>query len=160
MNIRDVVTRRRGENAERDDEWLPLTAFRREIDRLFDDFLPRSRWLPASRLGPNVDVGESEREVMVTAELPGLEGTDIEVSLCDRTLTLKGEKKADREEHEKTYCRTERAYGAFERVIPLPAEVQEDGAEAEFAKGVLTVHLPKAPAAPKKVTRIAVAARQ
>jgi HSP20 family protein len=144
---------------------FPFASFRREMDRLFDDFFtdwPRSGLLPkgAGALSPDVDVAETDKEITVTAELPGLDEKEIEVNLSDSALTLRGEKKAEKEEKGKTFYRSERSYGAFERVIPLPVEVQEDKVEAEFAKGVLTIHLPKSPAAQKKTKKIEIATRR
>jgi HSP20 family protein len=166
MTIRDLAQRwRRGAPAERSDDGFPLSSFRREMDRLFDEFLtdwPRVGLLAKGpgMVTPDIDIVESDREITVTAELPGLDEKDIEVNISDNTLTLRGEKKAEKEEKGKTFYRSERSYGAFERVIALPAEVQEDKIEAEFAKGVLTVHLPKSPAAQKKTKKIEVVSRK
>jgi HSP20 family protein len=165
MSIRDIVPRRRSEPAGQQDDRFPLSSLRREMDRLFDDFFtgfPRTGWLAVEpgTLSPSVDVAETEKEITVTAELPGLDEKDIEVSLSDGVLTLKGEKKSEKEEKGKTFYRSERSYGAFQRTIPLPVEVVEDKVEAEFAKGVLTVHLPKSPAAQKKAKKIEVATRK
>jgi HSP20 family protein len=165
MSIRDIVPRRRSGSLEREDDWFPLTSFRREMDKLFDDFFtgfPRTGWMTVAedRLSPNIDVTETDREVTVTAELPGLEEKDIEVSISDNTLTLKGEKKSEKEEKGKSFHRSERSYGAFQRVIPLPVEVQEDKVEADFSKGVLTIRLPKSPAAQKKVKKIEIAVKK
>jgi HSP20 family protein len=165
MSIRDIVPRRRSEAAAQQDDWFPLSSLRREMDRLFDDFFtgfPRAGWLAAEpgKLSPSVDVAETEKEITVTAELPGLDEKDIEVNLSDGVLTLKGEKKSEKEEKDKTFYRSERSYGMFQRAIPLPVEVLEDKVEAEFAKGVLTVHLLKSPAAQKKAKKIEIATRK
>jgi HSP20 family protein len=166
MSIRDLAPRwRRDVPAERSEETFPMTSLRREMDRLFDDFLtewPRvGLWSRSDRaLSPDVDIAETEKEITVTAELPGLDEKDIEVNISDNTLTVRGEKKAEKEEKGKTFYRSERSYGAFERVITLPVEVQEEKIEAEFAKGVLTIHLPKSPAAQKKARKIEIAARK
>jgi HSP20 family protein len=166
MSIQDVAPRgRRGELAEREEEWFPLTSFRREMDRLFDDFFrgaPRLGWLTTGdgTLSPRVDISETDTEVKVSAELPGLDEKDIEVNVRDNTLTIKGEKKAEKEEKGKTFYRSERSYGLIQRVIPLPVEVQQDKAEAEFSKGVLTVRLPKSPAAQKKSRKIEIVAKK
>jgi HSP20 family protein len=163
MSIRDIVQRRRSEAAQ--DEAFPLSSLRREMDRLFDDFFtgfPRAGWLvgEAGKLSPSVDVAETDKEVTVTAELPGLDEKDLDVNLSDGVLTLKGEKKSEKEERNKTFYRSERSYGMFERAIALPAEVLEDKVEAEFSKGVLTVRLPKSPAAQKKAKKIEIATRK
>jgi len=167
MTVRDVAPRRaRGEVEERSDDLLPLASLRREVDRLFDDFFrggPRLGWLSSATegaLSPSVDVAETDKEITVTAELPGLEEKDIEVNIRDSALTIKGEKRAEKEEKDKTYYRSERSYGMFQRVIALPAEVQADRVEAEFSKGVLTIRLPKSPAAQKKSRKIEIVARK
>jgi HSP20 family protein len=135
------------------------------MDRLFDDFFtdwPRvGLWSKGTGVpSPDVDVAETEKEITVTAELPGLDEKEIDLNLSDNVLTIRGEKKAEKEEKGKTFYRSERSYGVFERVIPLPIEVQEDKVEAEFTKGVLTVHLPKSPAAQKKTKKTEITARK
>jgi HSP20 family protein len=97
MTVRDVAPRRnRGEVEERSEAGYPFASLRREMDRLFDDFFrgaPRVGWLPGTAEGaltPSVDVAETDREVTVTAELPGLDEKDIEVSIRDNSLSIKG----------------------------------------------------------------------
>jgi HSP20 family protein len=90
-----------------------------------------------------VDVSETENEIKVSAELPGLDEENVDVSLSPGVLTISGEKKEETKEERENYYRAERAYGAFRRAVPLPTEVDTDGAEAVFQKGVLTVTLPK-----------------
>jgi HSP20 family protein len=143
--------------------WDPLEAFHRDVDRLFEDFWRGSNWPSAFRsepmfeaLSPRMDVSEDDEEIRVTAELPGLDEGDIEVVLSDKWLTIKGEKKAEKEETEKGYKYRERSYGSFHRVIPLEVEVIADKVDANFEKGVLTVKLPKTPEAQRKVKKIPV----
>ena len=93
---------------------------------------------------------------VVCAEIPGVDPKDIDVSVEDGTLSIKGEKKYEREENEKGQYRTERSYGAFERTIALPAEVDEGKAKAEFKKGVLKLTLPKRPGAASRRKKIPV----
>ncbi len=136
----------------------PFTAMRREMDRLFDE-MTRGFGLPRTSLGegvlaPRVDVKETEDAIVVQAELPGVEEKDVEIEFADGMLTLRGEKKQEREEEEKEkgYYLMERSYGAFLRRIPIPAEVDEDNIRAVFDKGVLTVTLPKKPESqPRKI---------
>jgi HSP20 family protein len=130
-------------------EMDPLGELRQEIDQIFNGFL--GDWtgrinLLDRRLGsfmPEVDVTETGKEVRVTAELPGMEEKDLEVSLIDGALTIRGEKREEHEEEKGDYYHSERQYGAFERIIPLPSEVDADKAKASFKKGVLKITLPK-----------------
>jgi HSP20 family protein len=108
---------------------------------------------------PSVDVVESDNEVKVIAELPGLDDKDIDVSLSDDTLTIKGEKKHENERKGRDYYRMERAWGSFSRSVALPCEVVSDKAEAVFDKGVLTISLPKSGEAAAKSRKIKVTAK-
>ena len=120
-----------------------FTSLQREIDRLFDDFgRGWDRFAPATTF-PKVDVGESDGEIEITAELPGLEEKDINVHVADGVLTVSGEKKTEQERKDKTYTVTERSYGAFSRTVPLPAGVDPAAIKATVAKGVLKVTVPK-----------------
>ena len=92
---------------------------------------------------PSVDVGETDKAFEITAELPGMDEDDIEVTLTDAGLTIKGEKKSEREETEKDYHRLERSFGSFQRFFAVPEEVDAAKIDARFKKGVLTVTLPK-----------------
>jgi HSP20 family protein len=116
------------------------------MERAFDDFF-RSSWLPASwgggELGPALDVRETDPEVIVDVEVPGLAPGDLDVSVTDRMLTVRGEKKSEREEKEGDYHVTERSYGSFSRTVSLPATVDPDRAEASHKDGVVTITLPK-----------------
>jgi HSP20 family protein len=172
MPISDLIPWRKKEPLQQEQEERslqraeePVLTFRQEMNRLFDDFFGGSSLAPFSALGermdlfsPRVDVVETDSEVRVSAELPGLDDQDIEVSLSRDVLTIKGEKKQEREEKGRNYYRTERSYGSFQRSVPLPCEVDADKVDAVFQKGVLTITLPKAGAA-KDRKRIAVKAR-
>ena len=99
-----------------------------------------------------MDVTETDKEIEITAELPGLEDKDVQVNLADGVLTIRGEKKAEKEQTEKNYRLVERSYGSFERSIALPDGVKAEDVKASIAKGVLTVTVPKpAPAQAKKI---------
>ena len=125
--------------------WTGLSTMKKEMDRVFDRFwdegvpqLPSmGDWAPA------MDVSETKDAVMVKAEVPGMESKDIQLSLQDQILTLKGEKKQEREETEEHYYRMERSYGAFVRTVRLPATVDGSKVTATFKNGLLTVTLPK-----------------
>jgi HSP20 family protein len=130
-------------------QWKPfreVSRLRNEMDRLWDDYFGSGRralrpmeedWMPA------VDVSETGDKITIKAEVPGLEAMDIEISMVGDTLTIKGEKKLEREEKEENYHTVERAYGSFTRAMKLPATVDADKVEASYKNGVLTVVLPK-----------------
>lgn len=130
---------RRGELARPGDE------FRRQMDRLFEDFF--GDWPLAGRgegtFAPRLDVTENDAEVVVTAEIPGMTDKDVEVTLADGRLVLSGEKKSEREEKDRSYHLVERSYGSFSRTVELPGSVLGDKASATFKNGVLTVKVPK-----------------
>jgi HSP20 family protein len=129
--------------------WTGTPALKKEMERLFDRLFEPG-WPKMPELGewePTLDLSETKDAVIVKAELPGVEQKDIEVSMQDGMLTIKGEKAAEKEEKEKRYHRVERSYGAFFRAIRLPAAVDAGKVAAAFKDGVLTVTLPKAPEA-------------
>jgi HSP20 family protein len=123
-------------------------AFDRLLDHLFRDFHHwpslggREPWWPRHKMPPT-DVYEEKDQVVVKAELPGMGKEDVNVTLADHTLTIKGEKTKKEEVKEENYHRWERSYGSFVRVVDLPTEVKSDDVKAEFKDGVLTVRLPK-----------------
>src|SRR6516162_7592168 len=141
----------------------PFAEMRSEMDRLFDTFLGRSFFgrpapsgsaEPASTLAPNVDIRENDKEIIVEAELPGIEEKDIQVTVRDGVLSLKGEKKSERDEKKDTYHVIERSYGSFERSFALPDSADEAQIKADFSKGVLRVVVPKRAEAIKTEKRI------
>jgi HSP20 family protein len=151
MDLKSLVPVSRNRNVVRR-EWNPFDTLQREIDRLFEDF---GRGLPAfgaSSLTPTIDVTETDKEIEITAELPGLEEKDVEVNVADNVLTIRGEKKADKEEKNKNYQIVERSYGAFARMVELPDGVDPAAIKASIAKGVLKVTVPKP--APAKATKV------
>ncbi len=127
----------------------PFVTLRREMDRLFDDAF---RGLGRAGNWPSLEVSETDKEVKVTAELPGLEEKDVEVLLANGTLTLRGEKKSETEDKDRHF--SERYYGRFERRVALPTEVDEDKVQASFKNGVLTVTMPKSAKAQERIKRI------
>jgi HSP20 family protein len=145
----------------------PFNSFRREIDRLFDDFLAPAEPRSFSGSGgngrpmwPSLDVSETEQAYTVTAELAGLDQKDVELTLRDNALVISGEKKQERNEEDGGRRYTERSFGRFERIVPLEAEVDADKVEANFKNGVLTVTLPKNPKAQDKTRRIEIRPQQ
>ncbi len=150
------ISRERGLSAGRN----PFTSLQREIDRLFDDFTRGFPTFPSlqpfaagpSGMMPDMDVTETDKEIEITAELPGLEEKDVQINVSDNLLTIRGEKKAEKEEKDKNYRLVERSYGAFERTLELPQGVDANAIKASMAKGVLKVKVPKpAPAQSKKI---------
>ncbi|HWK45252.1 MAG TPA: Hsp20/alpha crystallin family protein [Stellaceae bacterium] len=156
----------------------PVLALRREMNRLFDDVFsgfglpiftgapmmaggPFGR-LPASLPVPRVDVSETESEFVLTAELPGMDEKDVEITLTDDLLTIRGEKKVVREDTEKKrdYHLMERSYGVFLRTLRLPFRVESSQVQAGFENGVLTVTIPKPAEVREKMHRIEVKKRQ
>ncbi|MFZ0695116.1 MAG: Hsp20/alpha crystallin family protein [Alphaproteobacteria bacterium] len=135
----------------------PLFLFQRDFNRVFDDllrdFARGNAPLPAFIANtPRTDVAETETAIEVSVELPGLEEKDVEVSVADDVLTIRGEKKTETDDSKKGYRLAERSYGSFLRSIGLPSGIATDKAEASFKNGVLTVTLPKTPeASPKKI---------
>jgi HSP20 family protein len=128
----------------------PATMFgslHREIDRLFDDFTRGTlAGLPGQdRLMPSMDVAETEKEIVVTAELPGLERKDIDISLDDDVLTIRGEKKfqEEKKDDKKNYHVTERSYGVFYRALQLPSGIDPAKVQASMQNGVLKIAIPK-----------------
>lgn len=149
--------------------WKPfmdLSRWDREMDRMMDDFFTRrmrpwwpERWLGAPDEGivtPSVDVYEEKDDIVVKAELPGMDKSDIQVNISDSELTLKGEKKKEEKVEEKGYYRCERSYGAFARSVQLPKDVQADKVKASFKNGILEVRLPKSEEAKAKEIKIKV----
>ncbi|MGE0743664.1 MAG: Hsp20/alpha crystallin family protein [Rhodospirillales bacterium] len=147
----------------------PVDVFRREFDRLFDDFTTGFSGWPFARRGeaapaarapsvfantPAVDVAEKDSAYEITAELPGLDEKDIEVQVADDVLTIKGEKSEAKEEKKKDYYLAERRYGTFQRAFRLPQHVDAGKIDASFKNGVLTIMLPKTAEAQQKQRKI------
>jgi HSP20 family protein len=136
---------------------------RREMDELFDNF-GSGISLAAPGLGSGLslktDVAETEDALTVTAELPGVEEKDVEVTFDGDLITIKGEKQQKREEKKEAYHLKERSWGSFERVIAVPFHADPDKVTANFEKGVLKLVVPKPPEAKKAVKKIAVQAKK
>ncbi len=128
--------------------WKPvreLSTLRREMDRLFEDFLgEKGAFFPeAGSWVPAIDVSETDDNIIVKAELPGMDSKDIDVTVQGDILVIKGEKKEEKEAKEENFHRIERRRGAFARSIKIPVPVDSDGITAKYNKGVLTITLPK-----------------
>ena len=123
----------------------------RIIDRLFDDFAAPSH-LEKKHWVPTIDVAESDSAFTVKAEVPGMDKNDLDITLTDGLLTIKGEKKNGHKEEEKNYHLIERSYGSFSRTLRLPVDVEMSRVDAKYKDGVLTIMLPKAEETmPKKI---------
>jgi HSP20 family protein len=161
MSIRDLIPWSRGRDVSvrRDDEAHPFVTFHREMNRLFDDafrgfgtqpFGP-NRFFDSAPTWPRIEVDEDDREVKVTAELPGLEEKDIEVEVANGILRIMGERKTETNDRDRLF--SERYYGRFERRIPVD-DIEEDRVNASFKNGLLTVTMPKSARARERVKRI------
>ena len=172
MTLKEMVPWRWGNLRRWDDENRPFETFFRdmdglhkEMDRLFNDF-----WKDAGRPGlmthgftrgeimPQVDETEDDKAFHVRVELPGMGKDDVDITLNDGRLTIRGEKKREEEDKGKDFYRSERSFGVFRRVLPIPGDVDEKRIEASFEKGVLNILLPKTDEAVKKVKHIPVKA--
>jgi HSP20 family protein len=131
-----------------------LEPFRLEMEDLFERFfgLEEGGNGSAKAWAPRVDVEETDKEILVKADLPGVDPKDVDIAVAEGALVLKGEKKEVKEEKKKNYHRVERFAGQFYREIPLPAGTDAEKISAASAKGVITVTIPKKPEAqPKKI---------
>ncbi|UCD86364.1 MAG: Hsp20/alpha crystallin family protein [Desulfobacterales bacterium] len=141
------------------DESGELTRFRRDMDRLFDRFFEGWPFKLPTREGewaPSVDVSETAKEVIVRAEIPGMDPKDMDVSVHGGVLTLRGERKKEHEEKGEKICRIERSYGALFRSVQLPAEVNAEKVKATYRDGVLKINLPKTKEEPVKKIEVKV----
>ncbi len=155
---RQNVNVRHGENE------FPLSSLQRRMNRMFDDFFGDfsdfslsplrtwSRW--AEGFVPRMDMTDTENEITIMAELAGVDEKDVDITVQDDVLTIRGEKKTEHDEKNHRCCLAERSYGTFSRSIVLPAEIEQDKIEASFKKGILTVRLPKLPVEESKAKKI------
>lgn len=153
MNMRDLIPWGRQSSTApthyHGQDTNPVLDFRREVDRLFGDLFHGPFPSLGSGFGlgravgawPNVELSETDREIRITAEVPGMSEKDVELLLDGGVLTLRGERKSETEDKDRGY--SERYYGRFERRIALPSNIDEQGAKADFKDGVLSVTLPK-----------------
>ena len=153
-------------------EWRPFESLRREVDRLFEDFGVRPWRAPLGNTVfdiepfwrgeiswgkvPAVDIIEKDKAYEVSAELPGMDESNIDVKFADGTLTIKGEKNEEKEEKKKDCYLSERHFGSFQRTFQVPNGIDADKIDATFKNGVLTVTLPKSAEAAKNEKKIAI----
>jgi HSP20 family protein len=165
LNVKELIpwrSEKRGMQ-ERHEGADAVGALQANINHAFESFwrnldlpLPGAWGMDSKNVLPNVDIGETEKAVEIKAELPGLEPKDVEVTLGDGAVTIRGQKKAEREAMEKDYVLRERSFGTVERTVPLPDGLNLDAAEAVFKNGVLTLTIAKTPEAQAAVRRIPV----
>lgn len=163
MNVKETTSREPAIARQRTPDFTdqliePFAQLRNEVDRLFDGFPLR---LPTFRFGriaavPAIDMSETEKAYKVTAELPGMDPENVDVTFDDGLLRIAGEKREQREENERGYRLSERTYGSFERLVELPSAAQGDKIKAKFKNGLLTVTVPKDEKAMTKAKRIAI----
>ena len=146
--------------------FMDLSRWERDMERMMEDFFGRrtrpwwpERWFRTEEMevtAPAVDLYEEKDDIVVKAELPGIDKNNIEVNLTDHMLTIKGEKKKEEEVKEENYYRSERSYGAFIRTLELPKDVHSDKVKASFKDGILEVRLPKTEEAKAKEVKVKV----
>ena len=165
MELKNILTpwnwfKKEEEQTSRTQNTLPITReaplgrIHQEIDQLFDNFF-RGSWLSPFRqfdqtwmggmMLPKVDIAEDRKQYTITVEVPGVEEKDINLTIAEGTLTIRGEKRHEEENHDRQYHRVERSYGAFQRVLSLPNDSNEEAIEAKFKNGILTLIVPKTP---------------
>ncbi len=147
-------------------KWSPPKEIERWFEEFFEEpFFPRmwrkfpSRWRRLRELeeiSPSVDMYDKKDEIVVKAEVPGVEKENVNISLTDNTLTIKGEMKKEEEVKEEDCYYSERSYGSFARTLNLPAKVQADKVKASFQNGILEIHLPKVEEAKPKEVKVEV----
>jgi HSP20 family protein len=167
MRVTDLIPWKstRGSDPAARNERDPVSALQSDVNRAFADFLrmvyplPMAGWTAAladTGSGVQVDVAETDKELKVEAELPGIDEADIDVRVSDGMLVISGEKKADRKVDENGYILHERSFGRVERALPLPDGIDADAAQATFKNGILTVTIPKTAQAQSSTKRIPV----
>jgi HSP20 family protein len=151
MDLRSLIPIGRNRDVARRD-FTPFVSLHREIDRLFDDFMRGFPSFGSQELLPAMDVTETDKDIEIYAELPGLEDKDVQINVADNVLTIRGEKKSERDDKNKDYHVVERSYGSFYRSLQLPSGVDPEKIQASISKGVLKVVIPKPePAQAKKI---------
>lgn len=143
----------------------PLSRLHSDIDKLFEKFFQGVPFSPfgkedgglgGSLILPHVDIGEGKKDYTIRVEIPGVDEKDIDLTIADGTLLIRGEKRYEKEDQDKQYHRVERSYGAFQRMISLPEDADESKVEAKFKNGLLTVTIPKNPDVKPSGRRIAI----
>ena len=147
MTAQKTLERTEGAQLEKADLW---SRFQEQFDQMVQDFFPEKAFSPSWMMGkrpagffPQMDVAETEKQLRITLDLPGMEEKDISVNLSRDILTIRGEKRTEEEEEVDTWHRTERSYGSFVRSVRIPFEADVEKVKAKFRRGVLTISIPK-----------------
>lgn len=158
MKIKDIVPSKIRLPLKRSEGGNPFMSLQKEMNHLFDNFFDdlsvspfREQW---GHTFPQVNIKENDKQIEVSAELPGLDQNDVDISIYNNVLTLRGEKKQEKEDKEGEYYHRECSYGSFHRDIALPGEVNENKVKADFKKGVLKITLPKKEEAQRTAKKI------
>jgi HSP20 family protein len=147
MALKDLIPWKRRQNDQTESGMdYPLHRFHWNINRILDDIM--GSWsndsLPGDGfISPRIDLSETKKNLTITADMPGMDEDNIDVSLENNFLVIRGQKKTEKEDQGQHYYHMERSYGSFYRTISLPCEVDESKVKADYKKGVLTIHLPK-----------------
>jgi HSP20 family protein len=157
--MKDKLIPWRSRSPQHEDDWTghPFEMLHRELNNLFDTYY-RGAGRPGRRtvLSAGFELSEADDEVQVKVELPGMDEKDIQVTIDENLLTIRGERKEQKETKKRNYHVSEMSYGGYSRTIPLPAEVDAGKAQARFKRGVLTLNLPKTEQAKAKRRQIPV----
>jgi HSP20 family protein len=132
---------------------------RRQFDTMYDrffepDFMPSASVFGKGKWGPKLVISEGRKDIIVKAEIPGIEAKDLDISIDGRLLNIRGEKKQEQTEEDETYYRIERSYGYFNRTIELPAEVDPNKVDAGYKKGILKIKLRKTKSSETKRVKV------
>ncbi len=136
----------------------PFALLHQEMNRLFDTFGGLAENAFGDNMSPRIDVSETDKEIDIDAELPGIDEKDLDITLAGDVVTIRGEKRSEREQKNKNYYVSERSYGSFARSIPLPFDADPKNVSAKFDKGVLHIAIPKPEQIAAKTTKIPVKA--
>lgn len=159
--LKDLLPSKKKDNSMAVKNEHPFQELHREMNRLFENFFDKQEDFPSlfgkdNILSPKFDISETDDAIQVTAELPGIDEKELDVSLDDNVLTIKGEKKEEHEKKKKNYHLAERSYGTFQRSFSLPSGIDREKIKAQFKKGVLNLSIPKTEEAKAKQKKIKV----
>jgi HSP20 family protein len=143
MNANELSPVKAGNGARLARRADPFSVLQEEIERVFDNFIPWRGGLERASFAPSMEVVETDKSIEVSTELPGLDENDIDISLANDILTIRGEKRSEKNDSQQNYRLVERCYGVFERSLALPPGINAESIKASMSKGVLKLVLPK-----------------